>query len=276
MEGGGFPVRRPFPVRTLSHVDPFLLLDEMGPVEWKPGEAIGAPDHPHRGFEAVTYLLDGQIVHEDSAGHKGQLGPGDVQWMTAGSGVIHSEMPDPHFQEAGGLMHGFQIWVNLPARDKMMKPRYQEVSSQTIPEGKSGDGKASVRVIAGRSKLGGSAVIDTRTPIMYLHYLIQGGGQVEEVIPRDYGSLVYVFKGEARIGTDSTVVRSGQMAILGDGESVQISVENNTSESAEMLILGGVPLKESVARYGPFVMNTEEEIQQAVQDYQNGVFTSNS
>jgi len=274
MEGGGFPVRRPFPVRNLSQVDPFLLLDEMGPVVWKPGEAIGAPDHPHRGFEAVTYLLAGQIIHEDSSGHKGQLGPGDVQWMTAGAGVIHSEMPDPHFQETGGLMHGFQIWVNLPSRDKMMKPRYQEVPSSTIPEGESGDGKATVRVIAGRSKLGPSAVIDTRTPIMYLHYIIQAGGQVVEAIPRDYTSLVYVFKGEATVGTDSKVVSEGQMAILGEGERLQINVVDDASKPAEMLLLGGVPLREPVARYGPFVMNTEEEIQQAVHDYQKGVLTS--
>lgn len=274
MEGGGFPVRRPFPVRNLSHVDPFLLLDEMGPVDWKPGEAIGAPDHPHRGFEAVTYLLAGQIIHEDSSGHKGKLGPGDVQWMTAGGGVIHSEMPDPRFKETGGLMHGFQIWVNLPSRDKMMKPRYQEVPSSTIPEGESSDGKATVRVIAGRSKLGPSAVIDTRTPIIYLHYIIQAGGRVVEAIPRDYDSLVYVFKGEATIGTDSKVVTEGQMAILGDGETIQINVLDNVSKPTELLLLGGVPLKEPVARYGPFVMNTEEEIQRAVQDYQNGRLAS--
>src|SRR5215467_5199098 len=150
-EGGGFVVRRPFPSARLPLVDPFLLLDEMGPVDYGPGEAVGAPDHPHRGFETVTYVLEGEFEHEDSAGHYGKLGPGDVQWMTAGAGIVHSEEPSRSIREQGGRVHGFQIWVNLPARDKMMRPRYQEVSSRKIPEAKSSDGKARVRVIAGEA-----------------------------------------------------------------------------------------------------------------------------
>ena len=149
LEGGGFVVRRPFPTRGLDLVDPFLLLDEMGPAEYGPGEAKGAPDHPHRGFETVTYMLDGEFEHEDSAGHTGTIAPGDVQWMTAGAGVVHSEMPSRRIREKGGRVHGFQLWVNLPARDKMIAPRYQEVTSAGIPEATSPDGLARVRVIAG-------------------------------------------------------------------------------------------------------------------------------
>src|ERR1700687_4695803 len=166
LEGGGFVVRRPFPGERIDAVDPFLLIDEMGPVEYGPGEAIGAPDHPHRGFETVTYVLDGEMEQEDSAGHRGRLGPGDVQWMTAGAGIVHSEEPSARIREKGGRVHGFQIWVNLPARDKMMRPRYQEVPSNQIPPAETADGKARVRVIAGEA-LGARAVIDTRIPIVY-------------------------------------------------------------------------------------------------------------
>src|SRR5207302_545649 len=160
LEGGGFVVRRPFP-GEIDSVDPFLLIDEMGPVDYAPGEAISAPDHPHRGFETVTYVLDGEMEHEDSVGHKGKLASGDVQWMTAGRGIVHSEMPSRAFQDRGGRMHGFQIWVNLPKRDKMMAPRYQEISREKIPEGKTPDGLAKVKVVAGEA-LGARAVIETR------------------------------------------------------------------------------------------------------------------
>src|SRR5215471_9298874 len=150
-EGAGFPVHRPFPTRTLGEVDPFLLLDRMGPYDAPPGEAQGAPDHPHRGFETVTYVLEGEMEHEDSAGHRGVIAAGDVQWMTAGGGVVHSEMPTARMQEKGGRMHGFQVWVNLPARLKMTQPRYQEVASAKIPTAESADGLARVRVIAGEA-----------------------------------------------------------------------------------------------------------------------------
>src|SRR5215475_6837734 len=167
-EGGGFPVRRPFPKSALPEFDPFLLLDEMGPVDYAPGQAKGAPDHPHRGFETVTYVLAGRMEHKDSQGHSGQLGPGDVQWMTAGAGVIHSEMPEEAFRAAGGRMHGFQIWVNLPRKQKLMKPRYQELPDSDIPVARSEDGRVKVKIVAGES-LGKSAAIDTVTPIAYLH-----------------------------------------------------------------------------------------------------------
>src|SRR5262245_52631192 len=171
LEGGGFVVRRPFPSSGISVFDPFLLLDEMGPVDNAPGEAVGAPDHPHRGFETVTYMLDGEIQHEDSAGHKGRIGPGDVQWMTAGAGVVHSEMSGDRIQREGGRMHGFQLWVNLPRRDKMMAPRYQELTSAEIPKARTPDGLVDVTVVAGDS-LGARAAIDTRTPILYLDFTL--------------------------------------------------------------------------------------------------------
>src|SRR5436189_495679 len=167
-EGAGFVVRRPFPGAEVDSVDPFLLLDEMGPIDYAPGEAKGAPDHPHRGFETVTYVLEGAIDHGDSQGNRGRIGAGDVQWMTAGSGVIHSEMPSEEIRRDGGRLHGFQLWVNLSRRDKMMLPRYQELRAAEIPTATSADGKVSVTVIAGES-LGTRAAIDTRTPIMYLH-----------------------------------------------------------------------------------------------------------
>src|SRR2546423_2396812 len=162
-EGGGFIVRRPFPGAELDSVDPLLLLDEMGPVDYAPGEAVGAPDHPHRGFETVTYVLEGEMEHDDSAGHRGKLGPGDVQWMTAGGGVVHSEMPSRRIREQGGRVHGFQVWVNLPRRDKLIRPRYPEYSREKLPPASTGDGKAQARVIAGQAP-GNRAVLVARNP----------------------------------------------------------------------------------------------------------------
>jgi len=269
LEGGGFPVRRPFPTQQLMQVDPFLLLDHLGPVKWGPGEGIGAPDHPHRGFETVTYLLSGGFQHKDSAGHAGKLQAGDVQWMTAGSGVVHSELPSDEFMRDGGVMHGFQIWVNLPARDKMMKPRYQEIPAAQIPIATSSDGKISVRVIAGQA-LGKSAVIETRTPIYYLHYTIQPGGTVTQDIPSGYNALAYLISGELKIGKEQKSVHEGQMAKLGDGDAVRLAVASSATAPADFLLLAGQPLNEPVARYGPFVMNTREEIEQAFRDYQSG------
>ena len=194
LEGGGFLVRRPFPKASFSEFDPFLLLDEMGPMELAPGEAKGAPDHPHRGFETVTYLLSGEMEHKDSRGHAGRLRPGDVQWMTAGAGVIHSEMPAREFARDGGRMHGFQLWVNLPKRDKMMKPRYQEIPNSQIPKATSADGLVTVSVIAGEA-MGEKAVIETRTPIIYLHYRIKPGGAATQQVPSAYNAFAYVVDG---------------------------------------------------------------------------------
>ena len=267
LEGGGFPVRRPAALGRLT--DPFLLLDEMGPVDWAPGEAIGAPAHPHRGFETVTYLLEGRICHSDSAGNSGELGPGDVQWMTAGRGVIHSELPEPEFLKSGGVMHGFQIWVNLPAKDKMMEPRYQDIPAADIPVAESDDGLVRARVVAGEC-LGVSAVIETVIPIVYIHLTIQPGGSLVQPLDEGLNGIIYCFGGELNIEDGS--VSDGQMAILSEGDSVAISVAEDAEGAAEALLLAGEPLGEPIARYGPFVMNTEEELRQAFTDYQSGNF----
>ncbi|HYH97590.1 pirin family protein [Hyalangium sp.] len=268
-EGAGFIVRRPFPTHGLDMVDPFLMLDELGPIDYAPGEAVGAPDHPHRGFETVTYNVEGETEHEDSEGHQGYLGPGDVQWMTAGAGVVHSEMPSRRVQQKGGRVHGFQLWVNLPARDKMMKPRYQELPAARIPLVKTEDGKAQVRLIAGEA-LGAKAVIDTRTPILYQHWTLQPGTVIEQPVPAGYNACAYVFIGQALLGADARPVGEGQLALLGQGDMVRLECAPSAKEPTQFLLLGGVPLGEPVARYGPFVMNTKEEIMQAVRDFQMG------
>lgn len=268
LEGGGFPVRRPFPTAGQLDVDPFLLLDHLGPVEWGPGEGIGAPDHPHRGFETVTYLLSGEMEHKDSKGHAGKLRPGDVQWMTAGGGVVHSELPSEKFMSEGGTMHGFQLWINLPAKDKMTKPRYQEVPRENIPTSTSKDGLVKVVVIAGEA-IGTSAVIDTHTPIMYLHFTIQPGGKVTQTVPNNFNAFAYIIKGEAAIGPKEIRVREGQSATLDDGDSIVLAVPED-GETTDLLLLAGRPIKEHLERYGPFVMNTREEIHEAIRDFQEG------
>lgn len=270
LEGGGFLVRRPFPKASFSEFDPFLLLDEMGPMEVAPGEAKGAPDHPHRGFETVTYLLSGEMEHKDSSGRAGRLTPGDVQWMTAGAGVVHAEMPSADFQRSGGRMHGFQLWVNLPKTDKMMKPRYQEVPNSQIPKATSADGLVTVSVIAGEA-LGQKAVIETRTPIIYLHYRIQPGGVVVQPMPGDYNAFAYIVDGEGQFGAERERAVDGQMVLFArDGEEVTIENPADAKATLDVLLIAGVPLNEPVARYGPFVMNTEAEIRQAFEDYRLG------
>ena len=270
LEGGGFLVHRPFPTHAISEFDPFLLLDEMGPMELGPGEAKGAPDHPHRGFETVTYVLSGDLEHKDSSGHAGRLRAGDVQWMTAGAGVVHSEMPSSEFERQGGRMHAFQLWVNLPKTDKMMKPRYQEIPSAQIPKAVSPDGLVTVNVIAGEA-LGRKAVIETRTPIAYLHFLIKPGGSVTQPVPGAYNTFAYVVEGEGKFGSEEERGVDGQMIMFApDGEEVLISNPSDADKTLEVLLIAGLPLNEPVARYGPFVMNTREEIYQAIEDYREG------
>jgi redox-sensitive bicupin YhaK (pirin superfamily) len=266
LEGAGFVVRRPLPAPGLTALDPFLLIDEMGPVEYRPGEAVGAPDHPHRGFETVTYVLEGEVVHEDSAGHRGTIKPGGVQWMTAGGGIIHSETPSASVLDEGGRAHGFQIWVNLPARLKMTRPRYQELDADQIPSVATADGKASAKIIAGEA-LGVRAAIDTLTPIVYQDWSLEPGADVTLSLDADQRGLVYVFQGSALVGDDGKRVADGQLAVLGDGGAVRL---RGSEEKGRLLLLAGVPLGEPVARYGPFVMNTEQELRQAFADYQSG------
>lgn len=266
LEGAGFIVRRPLPAPGLTALDPFLLIDELGPIDYAPGEAVGAPDHPHRGFETVTYVLEGEVLHEDSAGHRGTIKPGGVQWMTAGGGIIHSETPSAATLTSGGRAHGFQIWVNLPARLKMTRPRYQELGAEQIPSAETPDGLAKVKIIAGEA-LGVRAAIDTHTPIVYQDWSLAPGADVTVALDAAQRALVYVFSGSAQVGNSAQTVNDGQLAVLGAGDAVRL---RGTSENARLLLLAGVPLGEPVARYGPFVMNTERELQQAFQDYQSG------
>ncbi len=270
LEGEGMLVRRPFPKSTFSHFDPFLLLDELGPVDFEPGQAKGAPDHPHRGFETVSYILEGRLEHKDSQGHAGQLGAGDVQWMTAGAGVVHSEMPEREFARTGGRLHGLQLWVNLPRRDKMMKPRYQEISAEQIPTAQTDDGLVTVKAIAGEA-LGVKSAIATQTPIMYLHFTLQPGGTVVQPVPKEYNAFTYVLDGEGLFGADKERAGDGQMVLFAqDGGEVAIANPSDARSPLDVLLIAGVPLNEPVVRYGPCVMNTEAEIVQAIEDYRNG------
>jgi len=266
-EGGGFMVRRPFPSvvdgRELEQLDPFLLLDEMGPAVYGPGEAIGAPDHPHRGFETVTYVLDGAVEHRDSTGAVGVIGPGSVQWMTAGSGIVHSEMPTAGIPERGGRVHGFQLWVNLRARDKMIPPRYQgfEADELTVVDTSGG---SRLRVIAG-DVAGVVGPVETTSPVTFAHATVAAGDSIEWEMADGYTALVHVFEGTADI--NGTTAQEGQLVELEHhGGGVVVSSE----AGAEVLLLAGEPLGEPISRYGPFVMNTRNEIVLAVEDYQEG------
>jgi quercetin 2,3-dioxygenase len=265
VEGGGFVVHRPFPVPGLSYFDPFLLIDEMGPVDYGPGEAIGAPDHPHRGFETVTYMIDGAMDHEDSHGHKGSLRNGDVQWMTAGSGVIHSEMPSKEILERGGHMHGFQIWVNLPRELKMTRARYQEYASDRLPV--VSDHGRWIRVIAGEVE-GARSAIETTHPSTLLHVKLEPGVATSVAIAPESNAIVHVIDGNGIVeGSD---VGRHEVALLEDApQTLHLGAG---ASGFEVLVLAGVPLREPVARYGPFVMSTRDEIEQAFRDLQAGRF----
>ena len=268
VEGGGFKVRRPFPTQHVDHIDPFLLLDEMGPADYAPHKAVGAPSHPHRGFETVTYLLSGAMVHEDSIGTRAVIKPGGVQWMTAGSGVIHSELPTDDMMALGGRMHGFQLWVNLSADRKMIPPRYQgydanELAQTDLPNG------GLLKVVAG-TVLGVTGPVETTSPMTYAHAAMQANETIEWIPDASHTALVHVFDGEVTVNDQKVV--SGQMVVFERSTgTVKISTDVANAESAQVLILGGAPLNEPVVRYGPFVMNTRQEIVDAVNDYQNGV-----
>ena len=265
-EGGGFLVRRPIGGKA-GRCDPFLMLDHMGPVEYGPGEAVGAPDHPHRGFETVTYLVAGSMQHKDSAGNSGQLKEGWVQWMTAGSGVVHSEMPSDEMLKNGGKSEGFQLWVNLPAKDKMVPPRYQDTPPEKIPIVTEQEGKVWVKVIAGES-LGTKAVIETRSPMMYLDIHLQPGTVFTQTVPENFEGFAYVWFGSGFLGESREQAKFGQVGILGEGKEFRMEASEN--EELRVLLIAGVPLREPIAAHGPFVMNTAEEIQQAFLDYQSG------
>jgi quercetin 2,3-dioxygenase len=269
-EGDGFIVNRSFPTNSISHLDPFLLLDEMGPMDFKPGEAKGAPAHPHRGFETVTYLIEGIFEHKDSSGNSGKLNAGDIQWMTAGSGLIHSEMPEMEFSKKGGRLHGFQLWVNLPQKDKMTNPHYQDIPSSETPVVKLLDDSGHVKVIAGEA-FNVESAIRTKIPIQYLHFTLNPGSEIIHHIQSNYNAFVYVISGEGTFGNDEKYAKRGNVIIFNnDGENIEIKSSKDANEPLQFLFIAGVPLNEPIARYGPFVMNTKQEVYQAMDDYRNG------
>lgn len=264
-EGEGFAVRRPFPTVPLDHFGPFLLLDEMGPADNAPGEAKGAPDHPHRGFETVTYVLDGEIEHKDSIGNRGLITPGDVQWMTAGAGIVHSEMPSDVIVRRGGLVHGFQLWVNLPAKAKMRRPRYQDLTADMMPVVRLAGGSA---VVVAGNVFGVQGPAAVHLPITYVHVKVDPAGSVPYEVAPDHVAFVYVFRGGGNIGAGRDPIRSGQVALF-DGGGGTIPMYG-ADEGMELLLGAAEPLTDPVVRYGPFVMNTRAEILQAFDDYNAG------
>lgn len=261
-DGEGVAIHRAFPNAQLSDFDPFLLLDHMGPMDLKPGEAKGFPDHPHRGFETVTYLLQGEFEHRDSFGHRGILKAGDVQWMTAGSGLVHSETPGKDFKEKGGTLEGFQLWINLPKRDKMKAPQYQEFAAAQIPS-VSADGVAA-KVIAGEA-LGSKGAVSTHIPIQFLHFQLEAGATLTHPVGQNLNAMFYVIHGAVEVG-GKRVPRFHIAGFAQDSGEIQITA----SEKSDFLLLAAQPIEEPVARYGPFVMNTEIELRQAFEDYRTG------
>jgi len=267
LEGEGFPVRRAFAGISSRDTDPFIMMDQMGEVDYAPGEPKGTNWHPHRGFETVTYILDGAFQHQDSHGGGGFIENGATQWMTAGSGILHIETPPEQLVIIGGTFHGIQLWVNLPAKDKMTAPAYQNLEGSDVTLLASPDGGALLRVIAGSlgdRKGPGS----TRTPITFVHATIAAGASASVPWNPSYNALVYVLAGEGKIGAEGRPVHTGQTVVFGAGDHVTVSAIS----TLDVLILGGQPINEPVAQYGPFVMNTREELAQAVADYQSGRF----
>jgi len=273
LEGEGFMVRRPFPSVGLPAADPFLLLDQMGEVEYAPGEAKGAPWHPHRGFETVTYMIDGRFEHTDSTGGGGVISDGATQWMTAGSGVMHSELPPQDMIAKGGLFHGVQLWVNLPAAMKWTPPRYQGIEPGDVALVSSADGGALVRIIAGEVA-GFQGPGSTSTPIAYLHATLSPGARLDLPWRSDFNAMVYALGGDGYAGPGRTRVGDGQLAVYGSGAALTLTADRKQDlrhqRGWEVLVLGGRPIREPIARYGPFVMNTKAEIMEAIDDFNAG------
>jgi redox-sensitive bicupin YhaK (pirin superfamily) len=271
-EGEGFPVRRAFHGVELADLDPFIHLDQMGEVEYAPGEPKGTSWHPHRGFETVTYMLDGQLDHHDSHGGGGRITDGDTQWMTAGSGLLHIEAPPQEVVMSGGLFHGFQLWVNLPAAQKWSPPRYQDLRSSEVVLLTSHDGGALLRLIAGEVA-GHRGPGSTRTPMAMLHATVEPGAQVRLPWQRDFNALVYVLAGRGTVGAARRPIEMGQLALLGAGDTIEFAAlgrQESRAPKLDVLVLGGRPIGEPVAWYGPFVMNTRAELQQAFDDFNKG------
>ncbi len=271
-EGEGFPVRRAFAGVTLEDLDPFIHMDQMGEVEYAPGEPKGTPWHPHRGFETVTYIIDGIFEHQDSNGGGGVITNGDTQWMTAGAGILHIEKPPEHLVMSGGLFHGTQLWVNLPKAEKWAPPRYQDLRGNEVSLLTTPDAGALVRVIAGELA-GHAGPGQTYTPMTYLHATVAPGARLELPWREDFNALAYVLAGAGTVGAERIAVATGQLAVFGPGGALRIDaapLQESRSPSLEILLLGGRPIRETVAWYGPFVMNTKAELMQAFEDYQAG------
>lgn len=266
-EGEGFPVRRAFAGVDLADLDPFIHMDQMGEVDYAPGEPRGTDWHPHRGFETVTYMLDGTFQHQDSHGGGGVITDGATQWMTAGRGILHIETPPEELVVSGGLFHGVQLWVNLPSASKMAPPRYQNLEAGEVALVTSPDGGALVRLVAG--EVGGHAGPgSTHTPITVAHATVSPGARVVLPWRRDFNALAYVLAGGGTVGGERVPVGLGQLAVFGAGDTVTLTA--SASAPLDVLLLGGRPIREPVAAYGPFVMNTKAELIQAVEDFQAG------
>jgi redox-sensitive bicupin YhaK (pirin superfamily) len=271
-EGEGFPVRRAFAGVDLRALDPFIHMDQMGEVDYAPGEPKGTSWHPHRGFETVTYMIDGEFQHSDSNGGGGLITDGDTQWMTAGAGILHIETPPEHLVVSGGLFHGFQLWVNLPRAQKLAPPRYQDIRGKQVGLLASPDGGALVRVIAGEVA-GHRGPGDTYTPITLLHATLSPGASLTLPWRADFNALVYALAGRGSVGADRRPIELGQLAVFGPGDTVTVAAgarQDGASPTLDVLVLGGRPIREPVAAYGPFVMNTRAELMQAFEDYQAG------
>ena len=271
-EGEGFPVRRAFAGVDLAQLDPFIHMDQMGEVDYAPGEPKGTAWHPHRGFETVTYILDGVFRHQDSNGGGGLITNGDTQWMTAGGGILHIEAPPEDMVASGGLFHGIQLWVNLPSRLKMTSPRYQDIRAGQVALLRTDDGGALVRVIAG-VVAGYHGPGTTHTDISVVHASVAAGAELRLPWPPEYNALAYVLAGSGTVGEERRPVQTGRLAVFGPGDVITVAadaIQDSRTDKLEVLLLGGRPIREAVAAYGPFVMNTRAELLQAFDDYQAG------
>lgn len=273
-EGEGFPVVRAFAGVNARDLDPFIHMDQMGEIEYQPGEPRGTDWHPHRGFETVTYMIDGRFAHQDSHGGGGLIADGATQWMTAGSGILHIETPPAELVESGGVFHGVQLWVNLPKKDKFAEPNYQAIEGTQARLLSSDDGGALVRIIAGDID-GQAGPGSTHTPITLAHATIEPGARLDLPWARDFNALVYVLSGRGSVGPVGQPVHQGQLAVLGPGDRIAVTADasqDSNRPALEVLLLGGKPIREPVFQYGPFVMSSKSEIIQAVEDYQSGRF----
>jgi quercetin 2,3-dioxygenase len=272
LEGEGFPVRRAFAGIDIADLDPFVHMDQMGEIDYGPGEPKGTPWHPHRGFETVTYMIDGTFLHQDSIGGGGVIQNGGTQWMTAGAGILHIERPPDSLIDTGGVFHGMQLWVNLPAKLKMTNPRYQDIEAESVTLLTNENGDAIIRIIAGSlGDVDGPGM--THTPIAIAHVTLMPGGQLTLPWKLGYNALTYVLAGQGTVGLDRADIEMGQMAVHVEGDFLVLAAKENQdsrTNAFEVLILGGEPIREPVATYGPFVMNTRAELQQAFEDYEAG------